>query len=183
MKRLLAVLFILVLMPSLARALPPSLANQNETYHNCYGTYTDTDGTKYVGAWRNGKQHGQGTVFHADGRVHPEGIFENGKFKYAQKVSTTPNKSSQYCRGSRPEYEGSLTTLDAILESEWATAAQKEAAAKAKDEIQQERWRLCRRRTQSPATFPLDKAEKKCAELGFTKGTEKYGDCVMKLLN
>jgi len=26
-------------------------------------------------------------------------------------------------------------------------------------------------------------AEKKCAELGFTKGTEKYGDCVMKLLN
>jgi len=37
--------------------------------------------------------------------------------------------------------------------------------------------------TQSPATFPLDKAEKKCAQLGFTIGAEKYGDCVMKLLN
>ena len=36
---------------------------------------------------------------------------------------------------------------------------------------------------QSPSNMPLDKAEKKCAEIGFTKGTEKYGDCVMKLLN
>ena len=28
---------------------------------------------------------------------------------------------------------------------------------------------------------PLEKLEKKCTELGFTKGTEKHGDCVMKL--
>ena len=27
---------------------------------------------------------------------------------------------------------------------------------------------------------PLEKIEKKCAALGFTKGTEKHGDCVMK---
>mgnify|MGYP001184285102 CR=1 FL=1 len=37
--------------------------------------------------------------------------------------------------------------------------------------------------TQSPPTLPMDKAEKKCAQLGFTIGTEKFGDCVMKLLN
>lgn len=130
MKRLLAVLFILVLMPSLARALPPCPADQNETYHNFYGTYTDTDGTKYVGAWRNGKQHGQGTVFHADGRVHPEGIIENGKFKYAQKISPTHKEP-----------------------------------------------------TQNLSNSPLDNAKKECAELGFTKGTEKFGDCVMKLID
>ena len=28
---------------------------------------------------------------------------------------------------------------------------------------------------------PLEKIENKCAALGFTKGTEKHGDCVMKL--
>jgi hypothetical protein len=27
----------------------------------------------------------------------------------------------------------------------------------------------------------LEKIERKCTELGFTKGTEKHGDCVMKL--
>ena len=30
-------------------------------------------------------------------------------------------------------------------------------------------------------TSPLEKIENKCTELGFTKGTEKHGDCVMKL--
>ena len=28
---------------------------------------------------------------------------------------------------------------------------------------------------------PLEALEKKCSALGFTKGTEKHGDCVMKL--
>ena len=27
----------------------------------------------------------------------------------------------------------------------------------------------------------LERAKKQCAALGFSKGTEKYGDCVMKL--
>ena len=27
------------------------------------------------------------------------------------------------------------------------------------------------------------KAENECKELGFTKGTEKFGDCVMKMLS
>ena len=30
---------------------------------------------------------------------------------------------------------------------------------------------------------PLEKAKEQCAEIGFKKGTEKFGDCVMKLLN
>ena len=30
-------------------------------------------------------------------------------------------------------------------------------------------------------TSPLEEIERKCTQLGFTKGTEKHGDCVMKL--
>jgi len=30
---------------------------------------------------------------------------------------------------------------------------------------------------------PLEKAKQQCAEIGFKKGTEKFGDCVIKLLN
>ena len=30
---------------------------------------------------------------------------------------------------------------------------------------------------------PLEKAKAQCAKIGFKKGTEKFGDCVMKLLN
>ena len=38
----------------------PGSYNQN-TWHNCVGTYTDASGDKYVGEWRGGKYHGQGT--------------------------------------------------------------------------------------------------------------------------
>ena len=30
-------------------------------WHNCVGTYTYDDGSKYVGEWKDDKQHGQGT--------------------------------------------------------------------------------------------------------------------------
>ena len=30
-------------------------------FHNCYGSYTWKDGSKYVGEWQLGKMHGQGS--------------------------------------------------------------------------------------------------------------------------
>ena len=36
--------------------------------NNGYGTYTEADGSKYVGGWKDGKEHGQGTYTYADGR-------------------------------------------------------------------------------------------------------------------
>ena len=53
-----------------------------------YGTYTYGSGEKYVGEFRNNKPHGQGIATHPDGRVK-EGIWNNGKFQYAQKVTPT----------------------------------------------------------------------------------------------
>ena len=50
------------------------------------GTYTHADVEKYVGEYKDGKYHGQGTFTYANGRVE-EGIWENGGFKYAQKVT------------------------------------------------------------------------------------------------
>ena len=44
----------------------------------CKGTYTWSDGDKYVGEWKEGKQHGQGTYTYTDGRV-TKGIWEKGE--------------------------------------------------------------------------------------------------------
>jgi len=33
----------------------------SDIWHNCVGTYTYDDGSKYVGEWKDDKQHGQGT--------------------------------------------------------------------------------------------------------------------------
>ena len=55
---------------------------------NGQGTYTNVDGDVYVGEFRDGIAHGEGTLTLADGRVK-EGIWENGRFLYAKKPTTT----------------------------------------------------------------------------------------------
>ena len=63
-------------------ALPecPRLYNK-DTWTNCWGTYTWASGNKYVGEYRNGLRHGQGTFTFADGRVK-EGVWKNNEFQY-----------------------------------------------------------------------------------------------------
>ena len=46
--------------------------------NNGYGTYMWSDGSKYVGEHKDGKQHGHGTLTYADGRVE-KGIWKNGQ--------------------------------------------------------------------------------------------------------
>ena len=46
--------------------------------NNGYGTFTWTDGAKYVGEFKDGLQHGQGTFTYSDGSV-VKGIWENSK--------------------------------------------------------------------------------------------------------
>ena len=62
-------------------ALPECPGTYNETtWTNCFGTDTYANGDKYVGEFKDGNKHGQGTYTFADGRVE-EGIWENGKLK------------------------------------------------------------------------------------------------------
>ena len=62
-------------------------------WDNCHGTYTFSNGTKYVGEYKNGKKHGQGALTWLDGKkytgewkdgyMHGQGIyfyFYDGKF-------------------------------------------------------------------------------------------------------
>ena len=45
-------------------ALPACPEDRDERYHKFYGTYTFADGDKYVGEWRDDKNHGQGTYYY-----------------------------------------------------------------------------------------------------------------------
>ena len=68
-----------------ATDLPECPQDQSQRYHNCYGTYRYESGNKYVGEWRDSKQHGQGTFYFAvgskyvgewrDGKRHGQGTF------------------------------------------------------------------------------------------------------------
>ena len=50
--------------------LPPCPSDQTKRYHNCFGTFTYANGSKYVGEWRGNKRNGQGTYTFADGNKY-----------------------------------------------------------------------------------------------------------------
>jgi len=52
---------------------------------NGYGTYIFSNGSKYVGEWRNDKQHGQGTYTFKSGEVR-KGKWINGVYQTPVKV-------------------------------------------------------------------------------------------------
>jgi len=51
-----------------------------------FGSTSRFAGDKYVGEFKSGYQNGQGLYIYANGRIK-EGIFENGKFLYAKRIS------------------------------------------------------------------------------------------------
>ena len=55
----------------------PDCPTQGYGWHNCFGTYTDLNGTTYVGEWRDEKVHGQGTYTWKNGDKLI-GQFKNG---------------------------------------------------------------------------------------------------------
>ena len=74
--------FIAILLLSLtnsAYALPNCLSDVAIRWHNCFGTDTWADGTKYVGEFKASKYHGQGALTSLDGTQY-NGYFMNGDF-------------------------------------------------------------------------------------------------------
>ncbi len=93
------------------------------------GTLTFAEGDKYVGEFKDGKRHGQGTYTYADGTVD-KGIFKKGEF--VKKISED-------------------------------TSAKDKADKKVE------------------LASMINDAKNTCKELGFEEGTEKFSDCSLKL--
>ena len=65
---------------------------------NGQGTETWSNGTKYVGAWKNGKPHGQGTITYVDGTV-TVGIFKKDELVKILSSDTSAKKKP------KPKYD------------------------------------------------------------------------------
>jgi V8-like Glu-specific endopeptidase len=57
--------------------------------NNGYGTYTDPNGTNYVGEFKDGQTNGHGTMTYADGKKYV-GEFKDGK-QHGQGIATGPD--------------------------------------------------------------------------------------------
>ena len=81
---LISALFFLVIGVSQVWALPA--CPSSGYFDNCYGTYVWEDGQKYVGDWKDDKQHGQGSSTFANGDKYV-GEWRDGK-RHGQETMT-----------------------------------------------------------------------------------------------
>ena len=59
-------------------SLPKCEGDKPIKWNNCVGTYTLSDGKKYVGEWKDNANHGRGTFTDANGKS-TSGRYEEGK--------------------------------------------------------------------------------------------------------
>jgi hypothetical protein len=95
-------------------------SDQNQHYHNCFGTYTHPDGAKYVGEWKDGKEHGLGTYTYPDGAKYV-GEWKDGK-EHGQGTHTYPDgvKYVGEWKNDKKHGQGTITYPDgAKYVGEW----------------------------------------------------------------
>ena len=81
MKKLSLYIFLVLLMVSACseqNRISECRGPNSSNWTDCFGTYAWSDGDKYVGEWKNGKQHGQGTYTWASGDKYV-GEYKDGK--------------------------------------------------------------------------------------------------------
>lgn len=73
--------------------LPECQGRYVSRWTNCFGTITIGNGSKYVGEFNNGKEHGRGIFYSSNGTILNQGIWADGKFAQSQTVQqyTDPN--------------------------------------------------------------------------------------------
>ena len=153
-------------------ALPNCPSDPTARWHNCFGTYA-VDGDVYVGEWKDNLLHGQGTYTYADGDKYV-GAFKNDKI----------NGQGTYTYANGHKYVGEYK--DGIRNGQgtftYANGDQYVGAYK-NDKIN------------GRGTYTFANGEKWngyfmngeyipriCEDMGFVKGTESFGDCILELI-
>ena len=176
-------------------SLPECEGTDYSKWTNCHGTMTFTNGNKYVGEWKDGDLHGQGTYTWAsseskyvggfkDGKRHGQGTYTYangdkyvGEFKnnkrHGQGTNTFANGDKYVGEFKNNKQHGQVThtyadgtvVVSIFKKGKLVKILSSDTSAKDKMKL----------------VSMVDDAKKTCKELGFTEGTEKFSDCSLKL--
>ena len=134
------------------------------------GTYTFADGEQYVGEHKDGKRNGYGTSTYVSGNKYV-GEYKNGK-RNGQGTFTFANGAKDVGEFRNGKLNGFAIRFDKngniLKEGIWKD-----------DEFQYVQKQSS---GSSNSSSKLDKYKEFCKEVGFTPGTEKFGECVLKAM-
>ena len=119
---------------------------------NGFGTKTYPHGKKYVGEFKNGEKHGQGTFYDSIG--------------------------TKYVGGWKKGYEHGIQT---ITFSSGQISVIKFKNGAVKKVISVDKSAVDKAKKKMELASMVEDAKKTCKDLGFTEGTDKFSDCSLKL--
>lgn len=154
--------------------LPPCPPSNEVSRHMCFGTYTSTNGNKYVGEWKDNKYHGRGTYTYANGDKYV-GEFEDNKY-HGQGTYTIADGRVQKGTWADNEF---VRVEKIVTPSELAEQKQKlDSGRRGQFERIPKPPPVEAKRKNKNTEF----ARMKCIDFGFKAGTPAYADCVKEYL-
>tara|TARA_R110000796_G_scaffold234588_3_gene353429 strand:- start:159 stop:1037 length:879 start_codon:yes stop_codon:yes gene_type:complete len=129
------------------------------------GTNTFADGGKQLGEWKDDKRHGQGSIFFSDGRVWYGQWKNDNLVKWIKKYAANdPQAFEIIANQNRKEEDVRMQELESerLLE-------------------QEKNYETRKAQTKENRENNLNNAKLECEEIGFKKGTEAFGECVLDL--
>jgi len=126
------------------------------------GTMYFKNGTKYVGNWKDGIMWGDGILFDIDGSILKQGEWIKGGFK--EDVI------------KRKKIEEQIKIKNKKIKAE--EARKKEEAARIAEERRKE---IIEEKRIAKEKEIFENAKLECEAIGYKKGTEKFGECVLDL--
>ena len=176
MKRIVAIL--LLSLASSAYALPNCPSDQSVRWHNCFGTYTWANGDKYVGEFKDDKMHGLGT--YTWGRGPAEGDLYIGEYKDNQRhgQGTYTHASGEkyvgeYKNGKKNGYGTNSFPDGDKYAGEWKDGKNHGYGT----------YTFANGRKDSGYYMNNEFVPEICEDMGLSKGTSGFEQCVLKLID
>ena len=203
MKKLLFIALIIFAGNAIASSLPNCPSDQSERYHNCFGTASmGSDGSKYVGEWRDDKPHGQGTYTwgkesefagdnysgeYKDNKRHGQGTYTyaSGSKYVGEWKEELFHGQGTYTYADGAKYVGDFKDDKMHGQGSYAWANGDKYIGEFKDD-----------KTHGLGTYTYANGTKEsgyymndeyvpdiCEGMGLKKGTDPFGQCVLKLID
>ena len=181
----------LICLTSQSLALPA--CPSSHPFDNCYGSYTYASGASYEGEWKDNYGHGQGTYNDGKGYKYA-GEYKKSKrtgmgietwtkgksagHKYVGEFKNDKrNGQGTYTYPNGDEYVGGWKDGNKHGQGKYTYANGKvEEGIFKNDEF------MYAKKPTSTSNPKIEEYKSFCSEIGFTTGTEKFGECVVEAM-
>ena len=143
-------------------------------WHNCVGTYTDANGDKYVGEWQDNSAHGQGTKTYANGSKYV-GEYQDGEY-HGQGTYTWVSGSKYVGEWQDSKFHGQGTYT-------WVSGSKYVGEYQDGEYHGQGTYTYANGTIERGYYMRGEFVPEICEGMGLSKGTEAFGNCVVKLID